>query len=132
MFGTRTTGRYSTAPADALPTAAVSPTLRRFGITTPCAPAHSAVRMIAPRLCGSAISSQTIRNGGSPRLSASAKISSVSENACTAATAAMPWWFSPPHIASSFRASTSLTATPASFAMRRIACTEPVRSPRRT
>ena len=27
------------------------PTLRRRGMMTPCAPAHSAVRMIAPRLC---------------------------------------------------------------------------------
>ena len=38
--------------AEALPTAQVSPTLRRLGITTPWAPAHSAVRITAPRLWG--------------------------------------------------------------------------------
>ena len=57
-FATRATGIYSSAPAEALPTTAVRPTLRRLGMMTPCAPAHSAVRMIAPRLCGSDSSSQ--------------------------------------------------------------------------
>ena len=101
-------------------------------MTTPCAPAHSAVLRIAPRLCGSAISSHTRINGGSFRLSASAKISSTSENACTAAMAMTPWWFSPPHMPSSLRESTSFTGMPACFAMRRMDDTEPFFSPRRT
>ena len=41
-----------------------SPTPRRFGMITPCAPAASAVRMMAPRLCGSSMLSQIMINGG--------------------------------------------------------------------
>ena len=37
---TRATGRCSTAPAEALPTAQVRPTLRRLGMMTPWAPAQ--------------------------------------------------------------------------------------------
>ena len=48
----------------------VSPTARLFGIITPCAPEHSAERMIAPRLCGSSTPSSKITNGASPRSSA--------------------------------------------------------------
>ena len=45
---------------------AVSPALRRLGMMTPWAPAHSAVRRIAPRLWGSDISSHTTSSGASP------------------------------------------------------------------
>ncbi len=54
---TRATGRCSTAPADALQTAGVTSAERRSGMTTPVAPAASAVRQIAPRFCGSVTSS---------------------------------------------------------------------------
>ena len=57
MFVTRETSICSAAPALALSTTAVSPAARRLGMMTPWTPAHSAVRKIAPRLCGSAISS---------------------------------------------------------------------------
>ena len=63
------------APADALLTIAVSPALLRFGMITPWAPAHSAERMIAPRLWLSVISSQTITNGSSPSAAARSRIS---------------------------------------------------------
>ena len=44
---------------------------------TPCAPARFAVRMIAPRLCGSSMPSNRKINGGSPASSAFARISST-------------------------------------------------------
>ena len=40
-MGTRATGMWDTAPAEVLATTAVRPALRRLGITTPWAPAHS-------------------------------------------------------------------------------------------
>ena len=43
---TRAIGRCSTAPADALHTAGVTSAARRSQMTTPVAPAHSAVRQI--------------------------------------------------------------------------------------
>ena len=48
---TRATRRCSTAPAEALHAAGVIAAERREGITTPVAPAASAERQIAPRLC---------------------------------------------------------------------------------
>ena len=78
IFVTLTQGMYSMAPADALATISVSPQALRFGITMPCAPAHSALRMMAPRLCGSSRLSKIRINGSSPRASAKAKISSSS------------------------------------------------------
>ena len=52
-------------PAEALQTAGVTSAARRSGITTPSAPATSAVRQTAPRFCGSCTSSRTItRLGG--------------------------------------------------------------------
>ena len=77
MLETRATGIYSSAPAEAFPTTAVSPTLLLFGMIIPCAPAHSAVRMIAPRLWGSDNSSQMTMSGGSPASCAFFKISSM-------------------------------------------------------
>ena len=88
MLATRTTGIYSTAPAEVLATVAVSPTPRRLGMMTPCAPAASAVRMMAPRLCGSSMLSQMMTKGGwSPAL---AKMSSMVEKSWQAAMAATP------------------------------------------
>ena len=81
------------APAEVFATVAVSPTARRFGMITPCAPARFAVRMIAPRLCGSSILSRIKMNGGSPFSSAFFKISSTSAYSYAAATAMTPWCF---------------------------------------
>ena len=62
---TRAIGRCSTAPAEALQAAAVTEAARRSGITSPVAPAASAERATAPRLCGSwTWSSATIRRVG--------------------------------------------------------------------
>ena len=88
---TRATFMYSTAPAEALATEAVRPTLRRLGMMTPCAPAHSAVRMMAPRLCGSLISSHTTSRGASPRSRAAERMSSTLAYSRTAARAMTPW-----------------------------------------
>ena len=49
------------------------------GMITPCAPARFAVRMIAPRLCGSSILSSRKINGGSPFSLAFSRISSTVE-----------------------------------------------------
>ena len=73
---TLVTGICSTAPAEVLATTAVSPTLLRLGITTPWAPAHSAVRKMAPRLLGSVNSSHKMMSGASPRLLAFSRMSS--------------------------------------------------------
>ena len=67
MLRTRATGRCSTAPAEALQTAGVTSAARRSGITTPAAPAHSAVRQIEPRFCGSWTWSSATSSGCSPR-----------------------------------------------------------------
>ena len=81
---------YSIAPADVFPTTAVSPTLLLLGIITPCAPAHSAVRIIAPRLCGSVILSSIIIKGFSPFDSAELIISSTSAYSCSDTIAITP------------------------------------------
>ena len=54
------------APAEVFATVPVSPTALLFGMITPCAPARFAVRMIAPKLCGSSILSNNMINGASP------------------------------------------------------------------
>ena len=66
MLRTRATRRCSTAPAEALHTAGVTSAARRSGITTPAAPAHSAVRQIEPRFCGSWTWSSATSSGSSP------------------------------------------------------------------
>ena len=50
-FATRATLQYSTAPAEALQAAAVTDTARRLGRITPCAPAHTALRMMEETGC---------------------------------------------------------------------------------
>jgi hypothetical protein len=59
----RATRACSLAPALALTAAAVTPTARSFGITTPLAPAPSAARKTAPRLRGSVTPSSTRTSG---------------------------------------------------------------------
>ena len=51
------------APAEALTATDVSPAALCFGMITPCAPARFAVLIIAPRVCGSSISSRINING---------------------------------------------------------------------
>ena len=63
MLRTRAIRRCSTAPADAFAAAGVTAAARRSQSTTPVAPAHSAVRQIAPRFCGSCSSSSATMNG---------------------------------------------------------------------
>ena len=82
---------FDGAPAEVFATMAVSPALRRLGMMTPCAPAHSAVRMMAPRLCGSLISSHTTSRGASPRSRAAERMSSTLAYSRTAARAMTPW-----------------------------------------
>ena len=59
--------RCSTAPADAFATAGVTAAARRSHSTSPLAPAHSALRAIAPRFCGSCSSSSATMNGSLAR-----------------------------------------------------------------
>ncbi len=75
-FATRATGIYSSAPAS-LADDGRQADAAAAGMMTPCAPAHSAVRMIAPRLCGSDSSSQMTSRGASPFSCAAFSISST-------------------------------------------------------
>ena len=70
MLRTRAIRRCSTAPAEALATAGVTAAARRSQSTRPVTPAHSALRAIAPRFCGSCSSSSATMNG-SERMSSS-------------------------------------------------------------
>ncbi len=72
MLRVRATGRCSTAPAEALHTAAVTSAERRSGITRPAAPAHSAAPAIAPRFWGSWTSSSATTSGSGTRSSVGA------------------------------------------------------------
>ena len=65
-FATRAIGMCAVAPADALRTVALTPAARRSGSTTAVAPAHSAVRMMAPALCGSVMWSNTTNSARCP------------------------------------------------------------------
>ena len=65
---TRATGSQLAAPAEVLNTVAFREALLRLGMITPSAPAASAVLIMAPRLCGSSISSHIIIKGLVPFL----------------------------------------------------------------
>src|SRR6185437_15184552 len=62
-FVTTMYGTDSAAPEATLIAAVVRPQLRSFGAMTACAPAPSATRRHAPRLCGSCTPSSTSSNG---------------------------------------------------------------------
>src|SRR3990172_6765448 len=64
-FVTATSGIDSAAPAATLVTVGERPALRSFGTITAWAPAASATRRHAPRLCGSVTPSSTRSSGGS-------------------------------------------------------------------
>ena len=132
MFVTRETSICSAAPALALSTTAVSPAARRLGMMTPWTPAHSAVRKIAPRLCGSAISSHTTMNGSSPRSAARSRISSMEAYSRIAACAMMPWCAPVALRESSLRRSHSVTTMPFSRALARMRARVRSVSPRAT
>ena len=63
MLFTLTIGTYSVAPADVFATTSVTATALLFGIITPWHPAHSALLIKAPKLCGSSISSAISMKG---------------------------------------------------------------------
>ena len=96
-FLTLATDRCSTAPADALHAAGVTDAARRSGITTPAAPATSAARQIAPRLCGSSIWSSATTSASS---ASSREFRSAYGYGSTSATT--PWWSGDPQSRSSF------------------------------
>ena len=102
---------HAAAPADVLKTVGLTVALRLFGIITPSAPAASAVRIIAPRLCGSCISSHIIIKGGLPLLSAFARISSTVQYETADNAAATPPCLSP-HKAFSLSSPASFTTMP--------------------
>ena len=60
-----TSGICSIAPADVFATVALIGALCRLGMSTAVAPAHSAVRIIAPILCGSSTPSVKMSKGTS-------------------------------------------------------------------
>ena len=89
MFVTLAIGRCSLAPAEDLATIDVTPAARRSGMTTPSAPAASAVRRTAPRLCGSSTPSSTTISECCPRF---ASMTSSRSLYCFAdVTATTPW-----------------------------------------
>jgi len=102
-------GTDSAAPEATLIAAVVRPTLRSLGAITACAPAPSATRRQAPRLCGSCTPSSTRNNAGS---SSDSRTSSMNFGiSSTEACATTPWWRTPPAIPSSRFASTVITRT---------------------
>ena len=81
------TGSRAAAPADVFHAAAVTPTLRRWGMMMPCPPNAAAERMMAPRLRGSVTPSHTSRKG--LRSDSNASRGTVERRDAKATT---PWW----------------------------------------
>ncbi len=113
------------APAEAFTAVPVSPAALRFGIMTPCAPAKFAVRITAPRLCGSSTLSKSTINGGSPFSFAFCKISSTDAYSNAAMTAMAPWCFFVSEIWSNRSFVTKFTTVPFRFASLKIVCIGP-------
>ena len=95
---------------------AVRPAERRLGMMTPWAPAHSAVRRMAPRLWGSEISSHTTSSAGSPFAAAAESSDCTDTYSRIAARAMTPWWAWVRLMPSSLRRSASTTTMPFSRA----------------
>ena len=87
---TQTDASVEVPSIEDLYTVGVIPTARLLGIIRPCAPAHSAHLINAPKLCGSSIESAITIRGFSPRLFASSIISSIVEYSLIEAIATMP------------------------------------------
>ena len=85
-----------------------------LGAITACAPAPSATRRQAPRLCGSVMPSRTSSNGGSCRLSSKSSNEWLGFTAATRATT--PWWPWLPAKRDRRKPSASMSCTCASFA----------------
>ena len=79
-------GTVSAAPLATLATVALMPTAWSFGAITACAPAPSATRRQAPRLCGSVTPSRTRTSAGSPLASTASSVSSSEWLRATAST----------------------------------------------
>ena len=88
-------GTVSAAPAATLRTAGVRPAARSRGATTAFAPAASAVRRHAPRLCGSCTPSSTSSSGGLVAPSA-ARATRFRRARPRRGPASAPWWPAPP------------------------------------
>ncbi len=88
--------RCSVAPAEAFTADGVSGAWRWVGKSTPWTPAASALRRSVPTFCGSSSESRTSTNGGSPRSTARARMSSMVAHRRGATTSPMPWWPSKP------------------------------------
>ena len=110
MLVTLAMGMCSLAPAETLVTVPVTLADRRSGMTMPLAPAASAVRRIAPRLCGSSTPSRTTTSEYSARLAA---ITSSRSLYCLAeVTATTPWCATLPAMRSSSERSKKRTWRP--------------------
>ena len=83
-------GTVSAAPLATLATVALMPTAWSFGAITACAPAPSATRRQAPRLCGSVTPSSTSSSGGPSTRRACRRANGCCASASTRATT--PWW----------------------------------------
>src|SRR5450755_198047 len=123
MLVARTIGMYSRAPAAALATTSVRPTARRSGITMPPAPAACAVRVMAPRLCGSSNPSSTTNN------CAAGATSSSCAYFWGAPTATTPWCAGVPAMRSSPARSSKRTDTDARRAKSMISCNRTLAAP---
>ena len=110
-------GTVSAAPLATLDTVALTPTAWSLGAITAWAPAPSATRRHAPRLCGSVMPSSTSSSGLPPTESSSSSVSSsewLSATGCTRATT--PWWRCVPHIFCSCVSVLSTSLAPAAVA----------------
>src|ERR1035441_4689755 len=113
---TRTTGRCSSAPAAALATTSVMPAARRSGMMMAPAPAAWAVRMTAPRLCGSSTPSSTTSISADATESSSAYWRGAPPRGTT------PWWPELVATRSSAERGSKRTGTPARRARSTISC----------
>ena len=109
-------GTVSAAPLDTLATVALMPTAWSLGAITACAPAPSAQRKHAPRLCGSVTPSSTKINGASTFSMPSSSSSSECTCLISFTRAATPWWPWPPESLAKRGPSASIKRTPASVA----------------
>jgi len=107
-------GTVSAAPQATRRTVLFNPTARSRGAMTACAPAASALRRHAPRLCGSVTPSRISKCAGSLMTASTSSISKASWRALARATT--PWWRTPRARPSKRSAGTGCTPTPAACA----------------
>ena len=107
---TRATRRCSTAPADARQTAGVTSAARRSGITTPVAPAHSALRQIGAEV----LRVLDLVERDHQRLSPARARSRGVGVGIGLDLADEPWWSGEPHSSLELRRRTASTGMPGS------------------